>query len=56
VRPAVEQKNGFLTETADGLAKRHAEMAKGLAVLMGRTVDGLLARLMRRVSGPPVIT
>lgn len=51
----IEQKSGYLEETADGLAKNYAGKIKVVAVQMGRTVDGLRGKLMRSLNGLPVI-
>ena len=51
----IEQKSGFLEETADGLAKQYAGKIKLVPVQMGRTVDALRGKLMRSLNGLPVI-
>ncbi len=51
----IEQKSGFLEETADGLAKNYAGKIKFVSVQMGRTADGLRAKLMRCLNGQPVV-
>lgn len=51
----IEQKSGYLEETAAGLAKNYAGKFKVVAVQMGRTVDGLRGKLMRSLNGLPVI-
>lgn len=51
----IEQKSGFLEETADGLAKNYAGKIKHVSVQMGRTADGLRGKLMRCLNGQPVI-
>ncbi|CAG9183934.1 NERD domain-containing protein/DEAD/DEAH box helicase [Cupriavidus respiraculi] len=51
----IEQKSGFLDETAEGLAKNYAGRSKLVAAQMGRTVDGLRGKLMRALSNQPVI-
>lgn len=44
----VEQKSGFLEETADGLTKRYAEKSKNVAAQIARTVHALRAKLVMR--------
>lgn len=44
----IEQKSGFLDETADGLAKRYGGRSKRVAVQMARSRDGLLGKLHAR--------
>jgi hypothetical protein len=51
----IEQKSGYLDETANGLAKNYAGKVKVVAVQMGRTVDGLRGKLMRSLNGQAVI-
>lgn len=51
----IEQKSGYLEETADGLAKQYGGKIKLVPVQMGRTVDALRGKLMRSLNGQPVI-
>jgi hypothetical protein len=41
----LEQKSGFLTESADGLVKKYQGKEKRVATQLGRTLDALRARL-----------
>ncbi len=44
----IEQKSGFLEETAAGLVKRYAEKAKSVPMQIARTVAALQAKLAKR--------
>lgn len=44
----IEQKSGFLSETADGLIKAYAGRSKRVAVQMARTRDALVSKLRAR--------
>ena len=44
----IEQKSGFLIETAEGLVKRHAEKEKSVPLQLARTVSALRAKLHAR--------
>jgi hypothetical protein len=44
----IEQKSGFLAETAEGLVKTYAGRSKSVAVQMARTRDALLTKLRAR--------
>ncbi|WP_420995216.1 ATP-binding domain-containing protein [Cupriavidus sp. 30B13] len=50
----IEQKSGFLEETAEGLVKNYGARARLVSVQMGRTADGLRGKLMRSLGGQPV--
>jgi len=50
----IEQKSGYLVETAEGLAKNYAGKLKSVPVQMGRTADGLRSKLGRALNGQPV--
>jgi hypothetical protein len=50
----IEQKSGFLTETADGLVKTYSGKDKLVAVQLDRTLDALRARLAPIVQGEAV--
>src|SRR5262245_40743253 len=47
----IEQKSGFLTETADGLFKIYAGGGKSVAVQLGRTLENLQKRLAPVLQG-----
>ncbi|HTT13009.1 MAG TPA: ATP-binding domain-containing protein [Burkholderiaceae bacterium] len=49
----VEQKSGFLSETADGLLKVYAGGGKSVAVQLGRTLENLQKRLAPVLQGEP---
>jgi UvrD-like helicase C-terminal domain/AAA domain/Nuclease-related domain len=49
----IEQKSGFLTETADGLFKVYAGGGKSVAVQLGRTLENLQRRLVPVLQGEP---
>jgi hypothetical protein len=49
----IEQKSGFLDETADGLFKVYAGGGKSVAVQLGRTLDNLAKRLAPVLQGEP---
>ena len=51
----IEQKTGILEETGEGLAKNYGGKSKLVAVQMGRTVNGLRAKLSRSLDGQPVV-
>lgn len=44
----IEQKSGFIEETADGLMKRYAEKRKSVAMQMARNADSLRDKLKKR--------
>ncbi len=50
----IEQKTGFLAETAQGLVKRHGERERRVAVHLARSVDALASRLAAALPGEPV--
>ncbi|MGO4579948.1 ATP-binding domain-containing protein [Cupriavidus sp. 2TAF22] len=50
----IEQKSGFLEETAEGLVKNYGTRSKVVSVQMGRTADGLRSKLMRSLNGQAV--
>ncbi len=50
----IEQKSGFLTETADGLVKRYPGSEKLVQVQMDRALDALRRRLVPIVQAEPV--
>ncbi|MGO4814114.1 ATP-binding domain-containing protein [Cupriavidus sp. 2MCAB6] len=50
----IEQKSGYLEETAEGLAKNYAGKIKVVSVQMGRTADGLRGKLVRSLNGQGV--
>jgi hypothetical protein len=50
----IEQKSGFLAETADGLVKKYSGKDRLVAVQLDRTLDALRARLAPVVQGEPV--
>jgi hypothetical protein len=50
----IEQKSGFLEETADGLVKRYAHSEKRVAAQLARNVDGLRNRFARAYPGEPL--
>jgi hypothetical protein len=50
----IEQKSGFLTETAEGLVKKYQGKDKRVAVQIDRTLDALRARLAPVVQGETV--
>ncbi|NTV95321.1 MAG: ATP-binding domain-containing protein [Thiobacillus sp.] len=47
----IEQKSGFLEETADGLVKRHPGQGKRIAIQMARSADALRTRLHQACPG-----
>lgn len=49
----IEQKSGFLTETAEGLFKAYAGGGKSVAVQLGRTLQNLQKRLAPVLQGEP---
>src|SRR5262252_7604785 len=49
----IEQKSGFLSETAEGLLKIYAGGGKSVAVQLGRTLDNLQKRLAPVLQGEP---
>jgi len=50
----IEQKSGFLTETADGLVKTYNNKTKPVAFQMSRTLEGLRTRLNNHCKGSKV--
>lgn len=50
----IEQKSGFLTETADGLVKKYSGKEKLVALQLDRTLEALRARLAPVVQGEAV--
>ena len=50
----IEQKSGFLTETADGLVKKYEGKEKLVRTQLDRTLDALRRRLAPVVQGEPV--
>lgn len=50
----IEQKSGYLQETADGLVKHYGTRSRVVSVQMGRTADGLRDKLMRGLNGQTV--
>lgn len=51
----IEQKCGYLLETTDGLAKNYAGRIKSVPAQMGRTADGLRAKLSKALGGEPLV-
>jgi hypothetical protein len=49
----IEQKSGFLTETADGLFKIYAGGGKSVALQLKRTLENLRRRLVQVLQGEP---
>jgi hypothetical protein len=47
----IEQKSGFLTETPDGLCKTYNSKTKSVVSQIGRTIDGMYARLEKYCKG-----
>lgn len=50
----IEQKSGFLAETAEGLVKKYSGKERPVAVQLDRTLDALRVRLAPVVQGEPV--
>ena len=50
----IEQKSGFLSETADGLVKKYSGKERLVAVQLDRTLDALRGRLVPLVQGEAV--
>jgi len=52
----IEQKSGFLDETADGLVKQYPGKSKSVPIQMARMVGALRGKLAARADIPPVHT